>query len=261
MEERFFEERFSEEVIEIAAITGTTGTRAGRAEGNILMHAHIDLIAWKGLSPTEPVNHNKVFRLAWLVDDEQWQMSKDILQPNRVVRLHVRKGQMVMMLIKVLDSEYKDNELEAILEASSKPAFYYDEVLGEFKLYRVVNWFEKTIAWAGEEGQLSFYRDEEEKMKSALQAAYILFGDQEKWSRKIRAFAAQELVSAVNDLFEEGEEITEETFMKLMVFSSILIQPDGGFEMYFSDGDMFYGHSIIVSGNVNGTIESAVVAG
>ncbi|WP_416234886.1 DUF2262 domain-containing protein [Priestia megaterium] len=33
------------------------------------------------------------------------------------------------------------------------------------------------------------------------------------------------------------------------------------FDFYFSDGDMFAGHSIIVEGNINGTFTRAQIAG
>jgi hypothetical protein len=46
-----------------------------------------------------------------------------------------------------------------------------------------------------------------------------------------------------------------------MKLSSISVYPDGDFDLFFDDGDMFWGHSIIVTGNINGEFSSAEIAG
>ncbi|MGR5909034.1 hypothetical protein ACT7DL_30970 [Bacillus paranthracis] len=38
------------------------------------------------------------------------------------------------MLVKVLETPYKDDELEIILQDAMKPLFYHDEMLGVFEL-------------------------------------------------------------------------------------------------------------------------------
>lgn len=49
--------------------------------------------------------------------------------------------------------------------------------------------------------------------------------------------------------------------MELIAFESISVYPDGDFQVYFMDGDLFWGHCIIVDGNLNGTFSSAQLAG
>ena len=46
-----------------------------------------------------------------------------------VVRLQVLKSEKSMMLVKILDNNYREKELEVILQDSMKPCFYNDEVL------------------------------------------------------------------------------------------------------------------------------------
>ncbi|MFO1442407.1 DUF2262 domain-containing protein [Bacillus sp. Bva_UNVM-123] len=261
-----FENRFTENVIEIAAVTGASGTGAGRAGGDIMWNASIDLIAWRNLHNNEPIIIEEM-RLEWLVDDKEWEKSRELLQKNTVVRLQVRKSENSMMLVKVLEANYQDDELELILQDSLKPVFYHDEILGKFELDKSIKLFEKEISWAGEEGTLYFDWDEDENtMKSALKTAYTLFNEQDDWNRKIRMFASEELVDLANDWLQDNdeaeiEEITKEMFVNFMELSSISVYPDGEFEIFFFDGDMFWGHSIIVDGNINGEISSAHIAG
>lgn len=137
------------------------------------------------------------------------------------------------------------------------------EGLGTFVLHRTVDWFETKKDWLGTEIRLSFDRDDEKTMESAMETARTLMEDQRGWDRRIREYAADELLELANDwaestVYEEESEAAEEDeqlvsreqFMERMELESIQAQEDGEFEFWFLDGDMFYGHSIHVTGNV-----------
>lgn len=260
-----FENRFTDEVIEISAVTGASGIGAGRGGGDKLWNASIPLIAWKNMLSSE--TRIEEIRLEWQVNDEEWEQTRDILAKNNIVRLLVRRADHSMMLVKVLENSYKDYELETILQDSLKPVFYMDDLLGKFELDKSVKTFEKQVSWAGEEGHLYFdWNEDESEMKAALETAYALFSNQKEWNMKIRRYAAEELTELANDWLQDNEEaeveeITEEMFMKLMELDSISVYADGDFNFFFYDGEMFWGHSIIVSGNINGEFTSAEIAG
>lgn len=261
-----FRNRFSADVIEIATVTGASEVGAGRAGKDIMWTASIKLIAWKNLKKNEPAITEEV-RLEWLVADEEWEKSKDILKKNTIVKLLVRRAEKSMMLVKVLDTAFRDDELEKILLDSLKPVFYNDEILGDFELDKRVKLFHKKISWAGEEGILYFdWNEDKVIMKQALETAYALFDDQFEWNKKIRSYASEELVELANDWLQDNEEaeldeITKEMFIDFMKLDSIFVYPKGDFEIFFFDGDMFWGHSIIVNGNINGNFTSANIAG
>ncbi|MDA1475176.1 DUF2262 domain-containing protein [Bacillus changyiensis] len=261
-----FEKRFADEVIEVAAVTGPSGIGAGRATGDVMWNASIPVIAWKEIHSNSPAIQ-KELRLEWLVNDDEWQKTRDIFKANTIVKLYVRKGNKAMMLVKVIDTAYQDDELQSILNEALKPIDYKDSKLGTFKLNKAVKLFEKEITWAGQAGILYFdWHENEQEMKASLATAHILFQDQVQWDAKIRAYAAEELVELANDWLQDNDEteideITKELFIELMEFSSISVYSDGDFEVFFDDGDMFWGHSIIVSGHRNGTFESAEIAG
>ncbi|OZI12968.1 hypothetical protein CEW92_03715 [Bacillaceae bacterium SAS-127] len=258
--------RFTENAIEVAAVTGALGIGASRGGDNSLWNASINLIAWKNLHKDQTVIKEEI-RLEWLVSDQEWGKTKELLTANTVVKLQVRKAESSMMLVQVLETPYKDDELESVLQEAMKPVFYQDEILGEFELDKRVKTFEKRISWAGAECDLCFdWREDEHIMKSALETAYALFKEQSEWSIKISMYAAEELVELANDWLQDNEdsevdEITKEMFIDLMTLTSINVYPEGEFEMFFSDGDMFWGHCIIVDGNINGVLTSAEIAG
>lgn len=262
-----FDSRYEKEVVEIAAVTGASGVGAGKSGKEVVWSASIELIAWKELGQDSGIEEETV-RLEWPepeIDGRHEKKNRE-LEANTVVRLQVRKSEQGFLLVSVLDASYRDGELDAILEEALKPVFYEDPVLGTFQLDKRVNTFERPVTWAGEEGTLYIDLDDEEEMKSAMETAHILFKDQESWSKKVREFAAKELVELANDWLEEEDEadideITEEMFAKRIGLDTISAYPDGAFDIFYFDDDMFWGHCIIVSGNVDGEMESAEIAG
>ena len=50
-------------------------------------------------------------------------------------------------------------------------------------------------------------------------------------------------------------------FINSITLSSLSVYSEGDFEIFFSDGDIFWGHSIIVSGNIHEGLSSAEIAG
>ena len=137
------------------------------------------------------------------------------------------------------------------------------EGLGTFVLERTVDWFETKTDWLGTKINLSFDQDEEEVMESAIETARTLMEDQKGWDQRIREYAADELLELANDWAENAmdeeesedsdedrELVSREQFMERMELESIQAQEEGDFEFWFFDGDMFYGHSIHVTGNV-----------
>ena len=261
-----FEQRFSEDIIEIVAVTGPSGVGGGKAGGDTLWRASIGLVAWRELTSSNHAVIQEEKRLEWLADDQGLKEAREWLNKDCIVKLAVRRGENSFMLVEVLDGGFHDIELEALRDELQKPVYYNDEKLGSFTLDRSVQTFAKPIVWANEEGTLYFDHDESEEMTAALVTAHMLFEDELKWSDSIRNFAADELVELANDWLADSEdaeldEITKDIFISKLELSSISVSANGDFTIYYNDGDMFWGHVIIVEGNVNGTFDSAYIAG
>ena len=72
----------------------------------------------------------------------------------------------------------------------------------------------------------------------------------------MKMYAAKELVELANEWLQDDDEaeideITKEMFINSITLSSLSVYSEGDFEIFFSDGDIFWGHSIIVSGNIH----------
>ncbi|AOZ87904.1 hypothetical protein BK049_03740 [Bacillus xiamenensis] len=258
-----FEQRFSEEVIDIIAVTGPSGVGAGKAGKETLWTASIPLIAWK---ENDRITTEKM-RLCWLTDDKGLREKQAQIHQESIVRLQVRKGEGEFMLVSLTDTDTEDRDLEEILEEAQKPVFYHDDKLGTFELVKGLDLFETTIQWGNQESLLYFNLEEDEDIAASLQTARQLVQEQAKWDSSIKSFAANKLIELAKDWQEQDdsaehqEEISQDQLINRMSLESLHAYPNGEFEAYYHDGDVFWGHVIIVTGNINGTFQDAHIAG
>lgn len=280
-----FEDRFSSEVIEIDAVTGASGFGAGKAGKDILWSASIDLIAWKIHGSNNEVINEK-YKLESLVDDEGLKELKDLIKKESIIRVKVSmckdSSMKYLKLVEIIDTSYEDKELNEILQESMKPVFYEDDILGKMELDKGVDIFQTSIDWIESKISISFNNGDEDSIKDYVSTAHDLYNNKADWNEKIISFAAEELLDLANDWYSESREeyyeefdpdfeeedeyfkyetITKERFMELIKIREIIAYSHGGFTVYCSDGDIFLGHSIIVSGNINGEFDYAEMAG
>jgi len=64
-----------------------------------------------------------------------------------------------------------------------------------------------------------------------------------------------------NDSWNDGTPITEAAFIARMKLESACIFPDGTSELFYEDGDLFWGHMIVITLNQGGAFEDADIAG
>lgn len=258
-----FEERFTEETVELIAVTGPSGVGAGKAGQEPLWTASIPLIAWKEKGQVT----TKKVRLCWLTDEDGLREKQAQLHKESIVTLHVREGEEEFMLLSIIDTDTKDSDLQLILEEAQKPVFYHDDKLGTFELVKGLDIFETTINWRNQECLLYFDLGEEEETNDCLETARLLVQEQDQWDSTIKSFASKKLLSLANDWqenddsTEQHETLTHDAFIHRISLESLQVYPNGEFEAFYHDGDLFFGHVIIVTGNRNGTFKDAHIAG
>lgn len=153
---------------------------------------------------------------------------------------------------KAIPVDAPDEELQAISDELQKPVIVSTERFGNLVLDRSIDWFEGEAEWNGETVCVTFPVDGDKPDESALKTAELLWSDQAKWNSRIEEYATRELLEIKNDTWlEEGEsELTAKQFVARMTLTSVSVSSDGEFEFWYDDGDLFCGHSIVVSGNL-----------
>ena len=257
---------FSTEELDILAVTGASGFGAVQQEDTGLWEASIGLTAW--MEEDSPEIHREEIGLVSLCDDTLRNYLRQRVPPDFIIKFRARlslDGKRLLMVD--LPQPAFDPDLKAILEEQKKPESTYVDGLGTFVLNRQVGWYEAEVDWLEGTVRLDFDKGEAEAMKAAQDTARALLADAQGWDQRVRAFAAGQLTDLANQWAQDGEEedtseeITPEDFMGRMELDAIQVDDQGGFTFWFADGEMFWGHSIRVSGTLAGGPDDAQMEG
>jgi uncharacterized protein (TIGR03067 family) len=86
-----------------------------------------------------------------------------------------------------------------------------------------------------------------------------------RWLRRhepaARRFAAAKLLDTHNGSWNDGKPISTRTFAGRMALENISIAPSGSVDLAYRDGDLFYGHWIIVAVDPDRQFKHATIAG
>lgn len=248
--------QFGSEEFDITAVTGANGFGGDKEPHAQFWTATLPLTAWReGDGPI----HREDTCLVSLADDTLLEYLRRLAPRDSIIQARVRQGlEDDRFLLVGLPAPVMEPELKAILDEQVKQVSVWVPDLGTFTLNRSVNWFQADVEWLGQPIQLTYDNAGEEQAKAAQATALALMADQALWDERVRLFAAQALLDLANDWASDGgceegepEEITRESFMQRMELESIQAAPGGGFEFWFNDGALFWGHAIHVTGTLD----------
>ena len=162
-----------------------------------------------------------------------------------------------------------DPEMKAILEEQKKPVSTWVPELGTFTAQTGWSTGSKPrwSGWASPPGWTSTGR---RTGTPAWSRPRPLWPTRRAGTRRCAPSPPQELLSQANDWAQDAaesedgespEEITREQFMERMELDAVQISADGRFEFWFNDGEMFWGHSIHVTGSLDQGPEMAQMEG
>jgi hypothetical protein len=156
-------------------------------------------------------------------------------------------------LLEFLGPEGSDSEMNQAAVDLQKPVIHQDPQFGQFTLNRRVDWYTAETEWNGVVVALNLTLDDSGTIDVAVQAARVLWKNQKQWAKRIEDYGVQELLPLKNESWlDEGEaELTADEFKARMVLESVTVEPDGSFDFWHNDGDLFWGHSIQISGNLS----------
>lgn len=256
---------FLPEELTVLAVTGADPFTSGQEEGEGLRPASIGLTAW--MEEDGAQIHQGDFRLEALADDRLMEYLRQRVPRDFILKCRVRlslDGSRLLML--ELPQPGFDPDLKAILDEQKKPVTFWAEGLGTFALNRALGWFEAEADWLGSPIRLDLDRDEDRE--PCLAHLRALMEGQADWDERLRVCAARDLLELANDWASDGgceehepEEITREQFMERLEPDAVQISGDGSFDFWFNDGTLFWGHSIHVTGSLEGGPEKAEMEG
>lgn len=174
-----------------------------------------------------------------------------------------------LYVTEIISENEKNEFLENLLTEYRKEVSINSEVLGKFILNKYIERYEteNDVEWCGDNIKITLTADEDD-VNELIAVAEEFYKNRQEWDRKIREYAAKELTELANDWkYSEVEneedfvEITEKEFAKRIETCDLSFDADGDFSVYYADDDMFWGHTVIVCGNIKTGFESAEIAG
>lgn len=275
-----FEKKFDADSKEYLVLTRDS-MGAGKAGAADLWNASITLLAYIDIQTDTLIQQET--RLTWQLTDKECKTKEMVynFEKEHIYRLKVREsfpfvdsynGETIprgsrLMVVEVLERECTDSRLEKILADFQVPVTIDPEGWGELLLNKSFGMFDGNGYWNDEPCLIHLDVDDKDALtaEDACATLHKLLSDCKKWDEQARKYAASELTDTANDWQaeddEEAEEITEESFAERLSVSELCISTDGDFEIFYDDDDMFWGHVIIVSGNVDDGLNDATFAG
>ena len=165
-------------------------------------------------------------------------------------------------------SEGEENEyLQNLLDMWYNPVTLHSEVFGDMVLDKDLMWFTVENQWRRKPFYVRLHlNDENEDTAEGLASLEQFWKKKANWDKKLRAFAAKQLLSLANDRASNDDEHpdkvwTEESFAEALKNESLTMNTDGGFEMWYDDGGIFFGHTVVVYGDVKNGAKEAKMEG
>ncbi|RVU40973.1 DUF2262 domain-containing protein [Lujinxingia sediminis] len=157
----------------------------------------------------------------------------------------------------------EDEVLFQRAEELKQPVTVENDVFGTLTFDSVLGWYEVRYVWNAKDIVLYLSTEHEEGLEELLDAVTTFGARQAQWDRRVRKYAASQLLELRNTVWRHDDEdvLSEDEFMRSMIPEAITMYPGGRFEMSFDDGGGVLGHLIMVGGCLDGAFEYADICG
>ena len=260
-----FNKNFDDEIFEMAFVLKKQNLSAGKSKGKYYTLL-VSAIAYKNIITNEIIENENLLIVKEIEDTKHY---FQIFRNKTIVRLKVRKekdssGLYIRFLLEdIIDTNYKDNDLNIILEEYSKPVYYKDEELGDFELDKSINRFEKNMSWIDNNDiSVSFDNIDEEVNEKSADIIKKIFSSKKELDKKLKDYISENMLEDANNWNDDDDKphISKEDFTKLIALTSITIS-EVIITFWFDDGDIFWGHSIVVESGYDFNFTDAHIEG
>jgi hypothetical protein len=252
-------------VVDLIGLVGASGPGGGSSGGeenwSLIFHCDDWRIVGSSVQVDELRVEMPVSKKALSVEMERINAYDIVHMRGRIADHPVGRKQ--ALVDQIVSTEYDDAELQARATKLQKPVTVETSRFGILTLDRTVNWFKAVTNWADCKITLHLSMDDAESVDQLLSIASQLWDAEPDWDAKVRDYAIRELLPLKNGnwLEDDESELTAEDFTARMTIESITVYPNGSFEFWHDDGDLFLGHSIMVSGSISDGLDDADIHG
>ncbi|MBD2208907.1 DUF2262 domain-containing protein [Calothrix sp. FACHB-156] len=136
-----------------------------------------------------------------------------------------------------------------------------NDILGELVWNSKLKWWSSQVEITpGNIVNVSVDNDDKD-ITAAIEIACHSFTRIQEQEINLRRFAANQLLELYNEYWNNGDVIDCLSFMELIKLAAVVINTDGSTDIFYDDGELFGGHTIIVSIDCHGAFKEAQIAG
>jgi hypothetical protein len=253
-------------LVDVLGVLAASGVCGCWSRGDILWTMKFRFASWRVAGG--PL-HTKELIVRRKVSERQVDKYRELVKPDVVTRIRARVvegslfGHPEALLARVIGQDKSDAELNAEVKRLKQPVTMTVKAFGKFTLDRSIDWYEGCAAWNGRKVRLTLDASEPLDVEQALKVARTLWRAQKSWHAKVSAYAVRELLPLKNGSWlDDGQRpLTAKQFQARMTLKSIIVSPDGSFQFWHNDGDLFWGHSIQINGSLTKGLYSADIPG
>jgi hypothetical protein len=253
--------------VTLSGVVDPTGASGGKIPPETQWSLNVGLIAWHVANG--PIVETSLI-VSKSVSEEELQALQHSIRSDSIISFEAKLcelspfGDARAELVQLLNPQAvaRAPVLERILENSIAPVEISDPLLGRLIFNRRVGWFEGQVKWLGKTIDVALSANGEHDTHAAIQSAHVFLDSMLEWSQKINNLAVAELLNLKNECWlDEGEQnVSSAEFLHRMQPASFTVYPDGSFEFWHDDGELFWGHSILISGSLlNGVTNASIV--
>jgi len=265
-QQKLLEQLMASPIVEVIGLVSAMGTTGGKLGGEELWTLKATLEAWRvhgGPLQTSPLAIRRK------VTNAELKTFQAVMPEYSIIRIHARVikespfGGPEALLEHFLGLDDSDPELNRFATKLQEPVTFSDPTFGIFTLNRRINWFIGKAIWNGNSVDLTLSAKELDEVQAALKTAHSLWESQNAWDERVKDYAVLRLLPLKNDdwLGEDEDEVLPDQFKERMKLRSITVRPDGRFEFWHGDDEMFWGHAIHISGSLSKGLTGADTPG
>lgn len=252
-------------VVVIEGVVGPNGISAGKGGGERLWTLRMTLQAWR---LADGPLQNASLTLRRQVDDATLKIYRLAACPYVPVRMRARLVMDAGMggpeaLLEEVPRAIDDAELAEQAARLKRPVIHEDGVFGACTLDKRLDWFDAAAEWNGRNIRIHLQVGTLAALPAVLRRAHELWNDAAGWHARILDRTVADLLDLKNDtwLDEDEKPVTAGEFTQRIALQSVGIDGNGAFEFCFTDGDLFWGHAIMVRGTLEEGPTAANIAG
>ncbi len=242
--------------VDLLGVVDASGVAGTRNPDDELWDLSFTLTVWR--TEGTPVNTNGLTVRHQMTYQEMTRLM-DRITPYTVVHIrahlaeHTEFGNPQALLVNIVGVDESDAELNKWVTQLLEPVMFDDDMFGTFTLDRRLQRHTAQTTWRGTPVALHLSAKEPDDLQNALKTAHTLWQSQDEWDQRIRHFAVVELLPLKNDVWldEDEVEVHPDQFKDRMALETVKVYPDGSFEFWHNDGDLFFGHSIRIDGSIS----------